>query len=578
MKDILKTCKYCGYVWSTGTSRNKHLKSAHNKTFEDYIIEFVYNGERPKCKCGCGHEMKFKNFAEGPWFNDYTKNHFPHKLHTSETKNKIREGVKRTFKSKYGVENVFVLPEIKEKAAQKKMQLYGDKNYNNPDKQRDTLLTNYGVANSRYLVKNVKTSSIETIIIDELSKLHSVIKKPIIDSKEFDFQIGNEIFEIDGKYFHPDRVSDCTLTQLNNLINDKIKTSIISNTHYSLHRIRAEHIDRNNVTLSSIYSNVYVPNYDFNFRDVIISKDYFKQYIQQKGVNKLRSYIPMLLKFVRTFHPDFAYPDTIENLVDIQSKIKKFNYTVTDNVFNNNTSNIGVSFLKSSFKSYWHSKYNKNQKTPVEVWHDDEFMKKVIEYRIGCNTSNEIFDFSLHQLLRGISAYRHTISFFKPIVAANIYKHFLGDIDAPIVIDPCAGFGGRLLGFKSMYPNGTYIGIEPNIDTFTELQELAKNFTNVELYNCKLEEYTGSKECDLAFTSIPYFDTEIYSNHVRYDSIDSWQREFIGSLLTYNNLVVNMSPDIETLFPEPKGKMYLQNQTSHFNKNSKSKLEPILVY
>jgi tRNA G46 methylase TrmB len=286
----------------------------------------------------------------------------------------------------------------------------------------------------------------------------------------------------------------------------------------------------------------------------------------------------MLLKFVRTFHPDFAYPDTIENLVDIQSKIKKFNYTVTDNVFNNNTSNIGVSFLKSSFKSYWHSKYNKNQKTPVEVWHDDEFMKKVIEYRIGCNTSNEIFDFSLHQLLRGISAYRHTISFFKPIVAANIYKHFLGDIDAPIVIDPCAGFGGRLLGFKSMYPNGTYIGIEPNIDTFNELQELAKNFTNVELYNCKLEEYTGSKECDLAFTSIPYFDTEIYSNHVRYDSIDSWQREFIGSLLTYNNLVVNMSPDIETLFPEPKGKMYLQNQTSHFNKNSKSKLEPILVY
>jgi hypothetical protein len=330
--------------------------------------------------------------------------------------------------------------------------------------------------------------------------------------------------------------------------------------------------------LQDIENMQYVPDYSISYNQIITHKEYFENYIRIKGKDKLNRYVPLMLKFLRTFQTEFPYPTNTDSLVTILESVKQKVLPIKNGIINNNTSNVGVAFLKSNFKSYWKSRYNGNGKTPYDVWFDDKFMLKVIKYRIGCNDSNETFDFSLHQMIRGISAYRHTISFFKPVVAASIYKHFLGDIDNPVVIDPCAGFGGRLLGFKSIYPNGKYIGIEPNIDTYNELLELSKNFTNVELHNCKLEDYTGSKECNLTFTSIPYFDTEIYSNHIQYDSIDIWQKEFIGKLLTYNNLVVNIAPDIELLFPTPHNKLYLQNQTSHFNKNYTPKLEPILIY
>jgi hypothetical protein len=147
-------------------------------------------------------------------------------------------------------------------------------------------------------------------------------------------------------------------------------------------------------------------------------------------------------------------------------------------------------------------------------------MRRIIKYRIGINDSGEVFDFTYHQLIKGLSAARYTISFFKPVLAAAIYKEFIGDNNTPVVIDPCAGFGGRLLGFKSIYPNGKYIGIEPNKETYDELVKLSENFSNIELHNCEIEDYTGSKNCDLTFTSIPYFDLEDYSNDIYYSSFN----------------------------------------------------------
>ena len=276
----------------------------------------------------------------------------------------------------------------------------------------------------------------------------------------------------------------------------------------------------------------------------------------------------MLLKFVREFQPEFPAIPANEDLKGIIEKIKNYDLSkvfINDNaIFRNNCSNIGVNYLKSHHKSYWKSSYKSNNLSPVEAWGDDNIMKQVIKYRIGINNSDEIFNFSLHQLIRGLSARRLTISFFKPLLAATIYKHFLGDAKSPTVIDPCAGFGGRMIGFKSIYPNGKYIGIEPNIETYNELVKLSKNLTNVKLYNCKLEDYAGSKECDLTFTSIPYFDLETYSNPVKYRDIEDWQDTFIKSLKTYNKLVVNLPNSLEYLFENYNKKYFLQNNTSHF--------------
>jgi hypothetical protein len=209
-------------------------------------------------------------------------------------------------------------------------------------------------------------------------------------------------------------------------------------------------------------------------------------------------------------------------------------------------------------------------------------MNDIIKYRIGINNSNEVFDFSAHQLLRGISANRYTISVFKPSLAAAIYKHFLNDVVVdPVVLDPCAGFGARMLGFYSTYPNGTYIGIEPNLQTYSELVKLntllGKNsilindlFENIDISQFKF---------DLAFTSIPYWDTEIYSdNHVKhYKDFEDWKCKFLNSILSTPKLVVNIPKELRNeVNTENVVEYKLIHNTSHFNKNLTQKFEYIL--
>jgi hypothetical protein len=208
----------------------------------------------------------------------------------------------------------------------------------------------------------------------------------------------------------------------------------------------------------------------------------------------------------------------------------------------------------------------------VDAWKDKDTMNKIIEYR----TTTETFDFSLHQMIRGLSAFRYTVSFFKPLLAAAIYKHFLGDKSDPVVFDPCCGFGGRLMGFKAVYPNGKYIGCEPNIETYNELLELSKNFTNIEIYNCKIEDFKLTETLDLSFTSIPYFDLETYSNPVEYESYGVWVDIFLKSIKELPNMVVNIPTNLRSEFPSDAIEYFIQSNTSHFDKNSTTKTEFLL--
>ena len=432
--------------------------------------------------------------------------------------------------------------------------------------------------------KNHK-SSYEDEFRDTLQKCNIGFVSPFLyHGKLYDIFVPsiNAVIEIDGTGHHKNVLEYLTLQTINGSCNDKSKTDIMRTSIFNFYRIRYNKdtflfSDINELDIE-LKKNIYIPDYSITWKQIISSKEYFTRYISVKGKEKLRKYASLLLKFIRTFHPPFPYPSLEENIQGITTQIQTTDYS---SILENKTfiskrcHSVGHNYLKHHFKSYWNSAFG-NNKTPIEAWNDDDIMRKVIEYRIGCNASGEVFDFSLHQLIRGLSARRYTISFFKPVLAAAIYKHFLGENQTPTVIDPCTGFGGRMLGFKSMYPRGRYIGIEPNPDTFKELQELAKNFTNVELHNCKLEDYSGNKECDLTFTSIPYFDTERYSNVIHYDSFEQWQDTFIKSLMTFENLLVNIPNELRTIFSDKCNEYFIKNGTSHFNNKHHDKLEYLL--
>jgi hypothetical protein len=102
-----------------------------------------------------------------------------------------------------------------------------------------------------------------------------------------------------------------------------------------------------------------------------------------------------------------------------------------------------------------------------------------------------------------------TVGMFKPWVARAVYDKLLGG--AGVVVDPCVGWGGRMLAcVESEY---TYRGSDLNYLMVTGNQEMIRFLGNrfvqqptVVVADATVEVGRG----DLLFTSPPYDDTEIY--------------------------------------------------------------------
>ena len=595
-EDESKICLLDGKKFESNRKMIWYVRKTYNLNFEEYVIKAYYNNIRPTC-LKTGNRLSFKPNKLGPWFSNYSKNNFPRNKHSEESKEKIKIGCEKTFINRYGVSNVFSTDWCKKKIKDTLQSKYGVSNIMHIDaikkKVFDSFLHTLKTRQYKPYSGNQqdpnRPSQLEIDLQNKLKELKIEFISPFIyEGKRYDFFIPqiNAIIELDGEAFHKDNLENLTLVTINNSVNDYNKNNIIKNSKYEFYRIRYDseqfNIDENDNLLSNIKNMSYIPNYKLSYYQKIITKEYFKRYIELKGKDKLKKYSHHLLKFIRTFQPSFPYPElkeTIDNINNtIYSNIHKI-YDISTNEFSNNISSVGNNYLKHYFKSYWKSKFNKN-KSPEESWQDDHILKKVIEYRIGCNDSDEIFDFSLHQLIRGLSARRISISFFKPILAAAIYKHYLRDIQHPIVLDPCCGFGGRLLGFKSIYPNGTYIGCEPNIETYNELIELKERnkWENVEIYNCKFEDFNKLYDYNLIFTSIPYFDLEIYSNNTTYESFEHWKNTFIHSLEKYKNFncYINVPIQLANKLNWNNIDSTIISNSSHFNKCNDKKIEYII--
>ena len=315
------------------------------------------------------------------------------------------------------------------------------------------------------------------------------------------------------------------------------------------------------------------------YKTNLLTKEYLKQTKELRGVEYLESKVDLLLDILYKVSPTLPTIETTETAFSVAKHISTLNFESIKNedgdFVQTRASSVGNMYLKSLFKSFWASSY-KNSPSPITCWPNKRYMRSVVKYRIGLNNSKEVFNFSLHQMVTGISAHRTTVSFFKPALAAAIYREYI-TVENPIVFDPCMGFGGRMLGFKALYPDGTYIGCEPNIETYNELKTLSKDFTNVKLNNIILEDYDNKEYYDIAFTSIPYFDLEKYSNGPEYDSFEFWKDTFIKKLLELPRIIINMDYDLcIKLGLESYIDKYLVNHTSHFNLSAKLKKEVIL--
>jgi hypothetical protein len=96
---------------------------------------------------------------------------------------------------------------------------------------------------------------------------------------------------------------------------------------------------------------------------------------------------------------------------------------------------------------------------------------------------------------------------YRPTLAKIICDYF----KPSVVYDPCAGWGGRMIG--AVASGSDYIGVEPCKETYDNLVNMAKFLgieSKVKLINGVAEGFLPHS--DLVLTSPPYFNIEIYDD------------------------------------------------------------------
>jgi len=177
-------------------------------------------------------------------------------------------------------------------------------------------------------------------------------------------------------------------------------------------------------------------------------------------------------------------------------------------------------------------------------FYDDNKLKRAIricfEFRDGNNLVRPRLIRTALELVTG-----NNITNFKAQNARSIIEH-LCPVMWGRVYDYSMGYGGRLLGTSASNMNYTYIGIDPNTETYDRLQYLNTFLNSDNELICDVSENYMPEDIDCAFSSPPYFNLEKYSDEatqcmVQFNSIDDWFEGY--AISTMENIYKGLNKD-----------------------------------
>ena len=234
-------------------------------------------------------------------------------------------------------------------------------------------------------------------------------------------------------------------------------------------------------------------------------------------------------------HIDYKIRYTNEQLKKDWESLKNFSQVETSS---NSTVRVGMKLCEHFFTNFYNIKNAKGQSFQ-NSWTKDNLIK-VLRWNRKCHSTPY-----LSEIKRGIyfctGLTKNTM--FRPHLAKTIVSSYPGET----VLDPCAGWGGRMLG--TVAAGKKYIAFEPNVETYNKLNELAE-FLNIkdqiEIYNVGSEHMNSylTKKVDIILTSPPYFNLEIYADgkaqsENQYSSYESWRDGWMETVIT--NAISNLN-------------------------------------
>lgn len=197
--------------------------------------------------------------------------------------------------------------------------------------------------------------------------------------------------------------------------------------------------------------------------------------------------------------------------------------------------------LADSFHPHIYDLNRKGKLSPYNLFNNKDMLRE-------CLVKNHITNGAMTsaKLLSSVccDARSPRLNNFSPSLSRDLYNYYCNDKDR--VIDPCAGFSGRMIGASVSKRCVSYVGIDPSLRTYKGLLE-TKEFLNVvnPLFSTNIE-HGGAENVlekyrddyfNFCFTSPPYFDLEEYDiantqSYIKFSTYDQWKVNFLGKTLS----------------------------------------------
>lgn len=198
---------------------------------------------------------------------------------------------------------------------------------------------------------------------------------------------------------------------------------------------------------------------------------------------------------------------------------------------------VGQSICLSFSRHLWDAK-SYGKPSPMQLFEGDDTLAAVVRYILDQGDIPNAAE--LRSALRFWR--RSGVYNFRPSAAKALVDRYCRD--GGTVLDPCAGWGGRLMGTLLSKAGARYIGYEPSVRTVESLVGLHGWLASyvpscagrAQVVNSPAEDAAFPSGVDIVLTSPPYWKREVYDDAetqsaIRYPTYESWLHNFWGVVL-----------------------------------------------
>jgi len=269
----------------------------------------------------------------------------------------------------------------------------------------------------------------------------------------------------------------------------------------------------------------------FGFRNLLRNTAYHNydgpipaEDITEENEPEIRGHITRLVNYLLE-NPDELFSDltyTRDQRVTDWNKLVK-----ADTSKYESRSRTGHKLLDHHMPHFWDVKNHKGHS--VRSLMTQEALEKALYHNVKMHTTPYRSEIRHMLILTGglgsVTKYR-----------AGVSKNIVDRYDAKSVLDPCIGWGGRMIG--SLSACATYTGCEPDPNTFRGLQGILQDCNqHADIRNQPAEAVIPtlpSESFDMVLTSPPYYTLEIYTagdQSVKNQSWDEWVAGWLKPLV-----------------------------------------------